>query len=99
MRKKRRGRIHHSLLNAKINRRAPMPGPFSSRDFGLLFHRDRHLWYRMRGGVHYGNKVKIRGKPLDLRCEGAYAVVPGRGTRRECRTGGLATCSPLVSCP
>jgi hypothetical protein len=30
----------------------------------------------MRQGVHYGNKVKIRGKPVDLRCEGAYACVP-----------------------
>jgi len=36
----------------------------------------RHLWYRMRGGVHYGSAVKIKDKPLDLRCEGAYAVVP-----------------------
>jgi hypothetical protein len=35
-----------------------------------------HLWYRMRAGLHYGNAVKIRGKPLDLRCEGAYACVP-----------------------
>jgi hypothetical protein len=35
-----------------------------------------HLWYRMRVGVHYGNGVKIRGKPLDMRCEGAYACVP-----------------------
>jgi hypothetical protein len=35
-----------------------------------------HLWYRMRAGVHYGNPVKIRGQPLDLRCEGAYACVP-----------------------
>lgn len=38
--------------------------------------RGTHLWYRMRNGVHYGNKVKIRGKALDLRCEGAYAVCP-----------------------
>jgi hypothetical protein len=35
-----------------------------------------HLWYRMRRGVHYGNSVKIKGKPVDLRCEGAYACVP-----------------------
>jgi hypothetical protein len=35
-----------------------------------------HLWYGMRRGVHYGNSVKIKGKPLDLRCEGAYACAP-----------------------
>src|SRR5688500_1415807 len=26
-----------------------------------------HLYYRMRGGVHYGNAVKINGKDIDLR--------------------------------
>jgi len=36
----------------------------------------RHLWYRMRGGVHYGSAVKIKNRPLDLRCEGSYIVVP-----------------------
>jgi hypothetical protein len=39
----------------------------------------------MRRGVHYGNSVKIKGKPLDLRCEGAYAVVPWSKN-----TGGMA---------
>src|SRR5688500_1104918 len=28
-----------------------------------------HLYYGMRKGVHYGNAVRIREKPLDLRCE------------------------------
>lgn len=35
-----------------------------------------HLYYAMRPGVHYGNAVRIRGKPIDLRCEGGYAVCP-----------------------
>jgi hypothetical protein len=35
-----------------------------------------HLWYRMRAGVHYGNAVKSKGRAVDLRAEGAYAVVP-----------------------
>src|SRR5207244_4453186 len=35
-----------------------------------------HLYYAMRRGVHYGNAVRIKGKPLDLRCEGVYAVCP-----------------------
>jgi Bifunctional DNA primase/polymerase, N-terminal len=36
----------------------------------------RHLWYRMRAGVHYGNAVRINDRAIDLRCEGAYAVAP-----------------------
>ena len=35
-----------------------------------------HLYYAMRHGVHYGNAVRIKDKPLDLRCEGAYVVCP-----------------------
>lgn len=35
-----------------------------------------HLYYGMRPGIHYGNAVGIKGKPVDLRCEGAYAVCP-----------------------
>jgi hypothetical protein len=35
-----------------------------------------HLWYGMRKGIHYGNAVKIRGREIDLRCEGAYACAP-----------------------
>ncbi|HKI30862.1 MAG TPA: bifunctional DNA primase/polymerase [Gemmataceae bacterium] len=35
-----------------------------------------HCWFRMRAGVHYGNAVKIKGRAVDLRCEGAYAVSP-----------------------
>jgi Bifunctional DNA primase/polymerase, N-terminal len=35
-----------------------------------------HLWFRMRNGVHYGNAVRVKNRALDLRCEGAYAVVP-----------------------
>ena len=35
-----------------------------------------HLFFRMRAGIHYGNSVKIKGKPIDLRCEGGYVVVP-----------------------
>lgn len=35
-----------------------------------------HLYYRMRAGVHYGGHVRIRGKALDMRCEGNYAVAP-----------------------
>ena len=35
-----------------------------------------HLYYAMRRGVHYGNAVRIKDKPLDLRCEGAYVVCP-----------------------
>ena len=33
-----------------------------------------HLYYAMRAGVHYGNAVRMKGKPIDLRCESAYAV-------------------------
>lgn len=32
------------------------------------------MYYGMRKNVHYGNAVKIRNRPIDLRCEGAYAV-------------------------
>lgn len=35
-----------------------------------------HLYYAMRRGIHYGNAVRIKGKPIDLRCEGAYIVCP-----------------------
>lgn len=35
-----------------------------------------HCYYRMRDGVRYGNAVRIKDRPLDLRCEGAYAVCP-----------------------
>lgn len=35
-----------------------------------------HLYYAMRRGVHYGNAVQIKGKAIDLRCEGGYAVCP-----------------------
>ena len=35
-----------------------------------------HLYYRMRAGVHYGNAVKVKGKPIDLRCEGGYVCAP-----------------------
>ena len=35
-----------------------------------------HLYFRMRGGVHYGNAVRINDRATDLRCEGAYAVCP-----------------------
>jgi hypothetical protein len=35
-----------------------------------------HLPYRMRKGVRYGNAVNIRGKSIDLRCEGGYAIEP-----------------------
>ena len=35
-----------------------------------------HLYYAMRPGVQYGNAVRINGKPIDLRCEGALAVCP-----------------------
>jgi hypothetical protein len=35
-----------------------------------------HLYYAMRPGVHYGNAVRIKGKPIDLRCEAAYVVCP-----------------------
>src|SRR5207249_10822728 len=35
-----------------------------------------HLYYAMRPGVHYGNAVRIKGKAIDLRCEGGYAVCP-----------------------
>ncbi len=35
-----------------------------------------HLYYVMSPGVHYGNAVRINGKPIDLRCEGGYAVCP-----------------------
>ncbi len=41
-----------------------------------------HLYYRMRGGVHYGNAVKINGKDIDLRCEGAYVVAPWSHTEK-----------------
>lgn len=35
-----------------------------------------HLYYTMRSGVNYGNGVRLNGRPIDLRCEGAYAVCP-----------------------
>jgi len=36
----------------------------------------QHLYFRMRGGVHYGNAVKIKDQPIDLRCEGGLVVAP-----------------------
>lgn len=38
-----------------------------------------HLYYASRPGVHYGNAVRMRGLPIDLRCDGAYAVCPWSG--------------------
>jgi Bifunctional DNA primase/polymerase, N-terminal len=35
-----------------------------------------HLYYAMRSGIRYGNAVRINGKAIDLRCEGAYIVCP-----------------------
>jgi hypothetical protein len=35
-----------------------------------------HLYYAMRSGIRYGSAVRINGKPIDLRCEGAYVVCP-----------------------
>ncbi len=40
-----------------------------------------HLWYRKRRGPHIGNRVDVKGKELDLRAEGGYAVVPPSRTR------------------
>lgn len=35
-----------------------------------------HLYYASQPGVHCGNAVRVRGMPIDLRCDGAYAVCP-----------------------
>lgn len=36
-----------------------------------------HLYYGTRAGVEYGNKVKIRGEPYDLRWKGCFIVTAG----------------------
>ncbi len=59
-----------SLLDQVLDRCGETPMRSQTPSHGL------HLYYRMRGGVHYGNAVKIKDQPLDLRCEGAYAVCP-----------------------
>lgn len=35
-----------------------------------------HCYFRTRKGVTYGNKVRLRGEPLDFRHEGAFVVCP-----------------------
>lgn len=35
-----------------------------------------HLHYRARKGVEVANRIEIKGRPIDLRCRGAYAVIP-----------------------
>jgi len=35
-----------------------------------------HLYYRLPNGVHIGNRVRINGKPIDLRDEGGQCVAP-----------------------
>ncbi|MGE3807966.1 MAG: bifunctional DNA primase/polymerase [Gemmataceae bacterium] len=35
-----------------------------------------HLYYRKRKGVIVGNQVRVRGRPVDVRAEGAYVVAP-----------------------
>jgi hypothetical protein len=35
-----------------------------------------HLYYRLPPGEHLGNAVRIGDQPIDVRCEGGYAIVP-----------------------
>ena len=35
-----------------------------------------HAYYRARKGVRVGSRIDVKGKELDLRAEGAYAVCP-----------------------
>ncbi len=53
-----------------------MPAVNPTTTIRTTLHKSLHLYFGMRKGVHYGNAVKIRNRPLDLRCEGAYAVAP-----------------------
>src|SRR5207247_1279733 len=59
-----------TLTDAVIEHCGPTPMKCQTPGGGL------HLYYAMRPGVHYGNAVRIKGKPIDLRCENAYVVCP-----------------------
>jgi hypothetical protein len=41
-----------------------------------------HLGYRKRSGVEVHNRVRIRGKPLDIRTDGGLEVIPPSATER-----------------
>ena len=36
----------------------------------------RHLWYRRPHGLVVGNRVRVRGQPIDVRAEGGLALIP-----------------------
>ncbi len=59
-----------TLVEVVIEHCGPTPMRCQTPGGGL------HLYYATRPGVHYGNAVRIKGKSIDLRCEGGYAVCP-----------------------
>ena len=41
-----------------------------------------HCYFRARKGVAYGNKVRLRGEPLDFRHDGGFVVCPPSSTEK-----------------
>jgi Bifunctional DNA primase/polymerase, N-terminal len=58
-----------------------------------------HLGYRARQGVDVGNRVRIKGRPIDLRASGGYAIVPNSVNAAGVAYRWLSEVPPLAELP